>query len=164
MTRLFLVRHGIALPHGSPGVAEDDRPLTPRGERRVRRIARGLRRLGVEPDRVITSPLPRARRTAEIIAGVLDLTDRLEEADALRAGNPATAIAAWLGPQAGDDLMLVGHDPSLTDLLGLLIGLTSPPLPFGLKKGGIAALRRGEGDRYTLQWLATPRLIRGLLG
>src|SRR6267154_2788646 len=96
MMRLYLLRHGIAVAHGTPGVAETDRPLTPKGEKRVRQIAEGLERLGIEPDRILTSPLPRARRTAEIVAEVLGLEDRLEIADALRAGRSAGSIRTWV--------------------------------------------------------------------
>jgi len=45
MTELYVLRHGIAVPHGTPGIAEDDRPLTPEGEKRMKQIGKGLRRL-----------------------------------------------------------------------------------------------------------------------
>ena len=95
MVQLYVMRHGIALPHGTPGMSDDDRPLTPQGEKRVRQIARGLRDLDLE--RIVTSPLPRAFRTAEIVASELECNDLLEPADALRAGASAESIRDWLG-------------------------------------------------------------------
>jgi phosphohistidine phosphatase len=92
MNDLYILRHGIAVPHGSPGVAEDDRPLTPEGDQRMKQISRGLAATGLQVDRIITSPLPRARGTAQIVADNLDITDRLECADILRPGNDATTI------------------------------------------------------------------------
>ena len=163
MTRLYLLRHGIAEPHGTPGVAEADRRLTSKGEERLAQVARGLQRLGIEPDRIVTSPLVRARRTAEIVAELLGLHDRLEIAEELSPGYEAAEIRAWLREREEASLMLVGHNPNLTELLGVLIGVAGQLLPFELKKGGVASLRSGEGDFYELKWLVTPKLLRGLM-
>lgn len=162
VTRLYLLRHGIALPHGIPGVSDDDRPLTAKGEDHVKVVASGLNRLGVEPDKIVSSPLPRARRTAEIVSKALKLGDRLENSEALLPTATADSIFQWLGTRAENVLMLVGHNPSLTELLGLLLGLTGNRLPFELKKGGIAEFRAVDKGAFTLQWLSTPRLIRKL--
>src|SRR5687768_10133352 len=96
ITRLYLLRHGIAVPHGSPDYPDDQRPLTSQGEKRIREIADGLRLYGLKLDRIVTSPLPRARRTAEIVAEAFDGRDLLETADELRSGRGATAIKEWL--------------------------------------------------------------------
>ncbi len=158
--RLYLLRHGIAVDHGTPGIAEDERPLTPKGIERVEQVAEGLRQVGVKPDAILTSPLPRARRTADIVARVIDIEDRLSNADALRPPATAASIRNWLSTRTEGELMLVGHNPNLTELLGLLLGIAADRLPFDLKKGGIAQLSSdGSGD-YRLDWLATPRLFR----
>src|SRR5579864_3782830 len=73
MNRLYLLRHGIAVPPGTEGYEDDDRPLTSKGERRTRQVAQGLRRLRLKLDRIISSPLPRALRTAELVAETLDI-------------------------------------------------------------------------------------------
>jgi phosphohistidine phosphatase len=163
MDRLYLLRHGIAVPHGTEGYAEDDRPLTSQGERRVREIAKGLRELGLKVERIVTSPLPRAQRTAEIVADVLGLDDLLESADELSAGEDAPAIKRWLDTRPEARLVIVGHDPAFSDLVGLLA--TGKPEPICvLRKGGIAAFSdRGDG-RLMLDWLARPRLLRRLRG
>ena len=163
MARVYLLRHGIAVPHGTPGVPENERPLTPKGERRVAQIARGLRLLGVQPDRVLTSPLPRALKTAEIAAAELDIEDRVDQVDVLRPGNTAEAIRDWLRSLGEVNVMLVGHNPNLTDLVGVLLGMPPGKLPFELKKGGVAAFRTDPGGALRLQWVATPRLIRRLM-
>ncbi len=160
-TRLYLVRHGIAVAHGTPDVPEDDRPLTSEGEQRLRQVGRGLRRLGVKLDRIVTSPLPRARQTAEIVADALGRADRLEDSsDALRPGATAASIRDWLATRTEDELMIVGHNPSLTELAWLLVaGEHAPPIG-ELKKGGLAALVAGPDASHQLDWLATPRLLR----
>jgi phosphohistidine phosphatase len=165
MSRLYLLRHGIAEDRGT-GLPDAERRLTPKGEKRVAQVADGLRRLEIEPGKIVTSPLPRARRTAEIVADALGATDRLENADILRAGTSAGSIREWLRGQKEPTLMLVGHNPDLTDLLGLLLGISVLSLPFDLKKGGVASLiaDSGNGSTHQLHWLATPKLIRRLTG
>jgi phosphohistidine phosphatase len=160
LNRLYILRHGIAAPHGTPGVPEADRPLTPRGEDRIKDVARGLRRLELDLERIVTSPLPRARRTAEIVADSLGLGDRLEDADELRAGAAARSIRDWLSGRPEGRLMIVGHNPDLTDLVALLLGLSGGTAPFELKKGGVATLRSAPAGGFALDWLATPRLLR----
>lgn len=159
---LYLVRHGVAVEHGTPGFADDDRPLTPKGEKKMKQVAQGLLALGVEVDRIVTSPLPRALRTAEIVAGALGASPRLEEADALRASNDAQAIATWLEAREERRLMIVGHNPAISDLVGLLTAGPSAAPVCELHKGGVACLR-GEADGpRRLDWLARPRLLRRL--
>jgi phosphohistidine phosphatase len=165
MPELYVLRHGIAVPHGTPEVAEDDRPLTPKGEKRVRQIGRGLGRIGVRPDRIVSSPLPRALKTAEIVAEVLDIADRLETADALRADRDAASIRDWVRTRPEANLMLVGHNPGLSNLLGLLLAGQPIPSRLELRKGGIAALSAQAGmekPEMSLDWLARPCLFRRL--
>ena len=96
MTDLYILRHGIAVDPGTPGIPDDERPLTAKGEKRMRQIARGLRVLDLKLERIVTSPLVRARSTAEIVARELDLRERLEVSNVLQAGSSATTIQRWL--------------------------------------------------------------------
>lgn len=162
MNHRYFLRHGIAVDPGAPGLLDDDRPLLPKGEARIRQIARGLKDLIVEPDLILTSPLPRARRTAEILAEVLGLQHRLEDADILRAGTPARSVLEWLHAHPEPSLVIVGHNPYLSDLVGLLLGIADDLPPFELKKGGIAALTGDDRHHYQLDWFAPPRLLRRL--
>lgn len=155
--RLYLLRHGIAVPHGTPGIGDDERPLTPQGRRAMRVIARGLKRLGIRPDAIVSSPLPRARKTAEIVARRLRLEGRLEFADALRAGASGGSIADWLALRTDGSLMLVGHNPGLSDLINVLVAPGSSLPLCELRKGGIAALRNDRESRYEIDWIARPR-------
>jgi phosphohistidine phosphatase len=166
MRELYIVRHGIAVDPGTPGIPDDERPLTAKGEKRMRQIARGLRRLDLKPDRIVTSPLPRASATAEIIADALDARERVENSNLLLAGSSAATIQRWLREQNEDALMIVGHNPTLSDLVSLLVMGTTQPQICDLKKGGIAALARTAvaKDLYDIVWIATPRLIRSLAG
>lgn len=160
MEKLYVMRHGIAVEHGTGGYPDDARPLTPEGEARVGEIAKGLKRLKIGLDRIVTSPLPRALRTAEIVAEVLGMKDALETCDALRAGVGGRAIRDWLATRADRRLMIVGHNPDFTDLVGSLLGLRENQIHFELKKGGVAAFRVSARGAYELKWLATPGLLR----
>jgi phosphohistidine phosphatase len=165
MNELYIVRHGIAVEPGTPGMLDDDRPLTPKGERRVREIARGLAKLEPKLDRIVTSPLPRARRTAEIVADVLKIPPRLFEiSTTLKAGHSAATIVRWLDERTEDRLMIVGHNPAVSELVSVLVHGTPQPAICELKKGGVAALSRMSvtQDVFELSWVATPRLIRRL--
>ena len=161
MNQLYLLRHGLAVPHGTPEFEDDDRPLTPEGERRVRVVGRGLRRLKVKVTRIVSSPLPRALRTAEIVADALGSTELIEVTDELRAGRDAASIREWLKTRQESRLMLVGHNPSLSDLLSLLLTGNELQRPIcELHKAGIAALRAEPGEPYRMDWIARPRLFR----
>lgn len=159
---LYLVRHGIAVPSGTPDIPDPERPLTPKGERRMKVIAKGLKRLGVLPDRICTSPLPRAHRTAEIVAAGLGLEDRLEIAEPLTATSPAELVRAWLNTRDEPNLMLVGHNPALSRLVGLLVTGEDLMPVCELGKGGVAAFRSGAEGGLVIDWIATPGLLRRL--
>lgn len=162
MVQLYLLRHGIALPHGTPDIPDDERPLTPRGERRMRQVGRGLRRFKIKLDRIISSPLPRALRTAEIVADVLGATELLETSDALRAERTANSIRDWVRGRTEERLMLVGHNPAISDLAGLFVTGHSDHKVCELRKGGIAALTSVPDGGMILDWIATPGLLRRL--
>ena len=81
---LYLMRHGIAVAAGDPSITQDSqRPLTNKGIKRIRRAARGLRRLGIDFDIILTSPILRARQTADIVAATLGLGVAPEEISGL---------------------------------------------------------------------------------
>jgi phosphohistidine phosphatase len=128
----------------------------------MRQNARGLRRLGIELDRIISSPLPRAWETAEIVADALGMSDRLEASEFLRADRDAASIRDWVQARSEDRLMIVGHNPSLSELLGLLVTGTADFLLCELKKGGIAALSTRDEGGMALDWIAPPRILRRL--
>ena len=77
---IYLMRHGIAAARDDASVKHDgERPLTAKGTKRMRKAAKGILRLAVPFDCVLTSPLLRARQTAEVLARALAIEDRLEE-------------------------------------------------------------------------------------
>ena len=167
MKELYILRHGIAVEPGTPGIPDDERPLTAKGEKRMREIARGLRRLDLKLDRhrhQPAAPSPRDRRDRRRRARC-----RRPAGNRRRSSRPAPmrqSIQSWLRERTEDRLMIVGHNPALSDLITLLVlgkRQSGPPV-CDLKKGGIAALGPSAAapDRFDLLWIATPRLIRRL--
>jgi phosphohistidine phosphatase len=162
--RLYLVRHAIAVPHGTPGFARDaDRPLTDEGRSQAADAARGLKRLKVPLEAIATSPYLRAVQTAEQLAGVFDARLPLRELGALKAeADPRDASLALKGFSACGHVALVGHEPHLSRWLGLLVTARGD-LRCLFKKGGVACVEvervpppDGSG---TLRWLLTAKQL-----
>ena len=162
--KLLLVRHATAVPRGTPGVSDDKRPLTPEGKTKFLAAARGLARIARRPDVLLTSPLPRARATAEIIAGVFTDLDLTIE-PALARGDVDAVLAAVDHQAAGSTVALVGHEPLLGALLARLLG-AKPDNGLAFKKGGAALVDLPDGvtGAGRLVWLVEPRILRTLAG
>jgi phosphohistidine phosphatase len=164
MTNLILFRHGIAVPRGTPDMEDAERSLTPKGERRTRQVVRGLRPFLRGVERILTSPLPRALRTAEIVADVLKISSVLEVTDELLPEAEPREMRAFVEKRQERGVMLVGHNPNLSDLLASLVSGKPRGGPFELKKAGAASLRRGQDGTYNLDWLLPPKVARRLDG
>jgi phosphohistidine phosphatase len=122
---LYLVRHGDAVPEEDAG-SDRDRWLSPRGREQTRALARLLREQGVAPDLIVTSPLPRAVQTGELLAGALDYLGVLEARRFLEPGaQPEVAARALLA--CGGDVLVVSHEPAISALTARLLGVVSLP-------------------------------------
>lgn len=156
---LYLVRHARAAERGEEWPDDGKRPLTPQGIDRFQQVVRGLSVLGVTIDIVLTSPLVRARQTADLLAAGLRPHPSVDVLDVLAPGTPvADVIAALARTRRAKSIACVGHEPDLGVLAARLVGARRA-LP--LKKGGICridmASSRTAGD---LIWFAPPRLLR----
>jgi len=166
--RLSLLRHGIAADRASPEYENDsERPLTPKGERRMRRIAKGIQASGQSYDLILSSPYLRAKQTAEIVAQVLSTPEGVLLVETLTPeGNPRQLIEALrTDHREREDVLLVGHEPYLSRLISTLL-TGSPNLSVVMKRGGVCAL-----DVETLRFgrcaslisLLGPRQLRRLI-
>lgn len=159
---LLIIRHAIALPRGTPGMADPDRPLTAEGEKKFKKAASGLARLMGPPDAILTSPWVRARRTAEIAAAAWH-AKAPTDTPALTGGDIAALEKALSGYGKTSTVAVVGHEPWLSALLAHLLG-TGQEDRLVFKKGG-AALVEVEGslaDGGTLVWFLPPGVLRDL--
>jgi len=158
---LFLMRHGLAVEPGTAGYSNDaDRPLTPKGRRKLRRAAETMKALDLSFDLILSSPLRRARQTAAILAKALNAQERLELSGSLAPGNAARTIIECLRRlPMPDNVLLVGHEPGLSQLIALLVAGDSG-LSVSMKKGGLCKLSAESlkpGRCATLEWLLTPK-------
>jgi len=158
--RLLIIRHAIAVERGTPDIPDEERPLTRKGERSFRRAARGLARIEPRPDVLLTSPLPRARQTAEIAAQAWGKV-KAKKADVL-AGGSFAEIAGILDKLPRDiTVAVVGHEPDVSELLAAILG-SKDTAAFAFKKGGVAAVEVAGplGQGGSLVWAMPPRLLR----
>ncbi len=164
MKTLYILRHAIAMQRGDPGCPLDsDRPLTAKGVRRMRRIASGMRRLGVKFDLILTSPYRRALETAFIVARQFRLGEAIQTTPMLTPEIPPEDLVEELISQYGAcrNVILVGHEPQLGAIISKLIygNISSPPI---LKKGGLCKLqiiKLGSEKAANLSWLLTPKQL-----
>jgi len=161
--KLYILRHGDAVEHGDSRYSEDERPLTSKGTQRTKFLAHALREMEIEFDTILSSPLARARQTAEIVAHGLrhekapQLTDHLA---------PSGSLEKLIGQIHGlhpapAAVLLVGHEPYLSGLISLLC-TGGPGLGLSLKKGAFCRLEVDAlscGQCAALEWLLPPRVI-----
>lgn len=162
-SELYLIRHAIAAERGEDWPDDDKRPLTARGVARFKESVDGLSRLDVAVDEIFTSPLVRAKQTAELLAAGLPGKPSIKVLDALSPGHSPGSVLAQLAKAARRRrIALVGHEPGLGELAAHLIG-AGRALPF--KKGGVCRIdvesltSRRAG---ALSWFVTPKVLRGL--
>jgi phosphohistidine phosphatase len=160
---LYIVRHAIAAERGDDWPDDSKRPLTERGISRFKEGVGGLKGLDAIIDEIFTSPLVRARQTADLLAAGVDGQPTVKVLDALAPGHPPATVMAQLTKAARRRrLALVGHEPDLGELAAYLIGARRP-LPF--KKGGMCRVDvAGLSSKAagTLVWFVTPKLLRRL--
>jgi phosphohistidine phosphatase len=158
--RLLLIRHADA-GERDPALWPDDtqRPITEKGRRRHRRVAKRLKRRGLTPTLLLASPWMRAWQSAQLVAehgggpGVV-------AAPALAESPRLAAIAAAVGRPAPDAVVaLVGHEPWLGELASILLTGDSHRLAVDFPKSGVLGLETDgvEDGRAVLQFLWRPK-------
>ena len=158
--RIYFLRHGKAWSRADWREDDDLRPLTDAGEALMRAEGRAMKAMGLAPDVIVTSPLARARRTAEIVAEELGMSARLLDDRRLADGFDAAGLAEIVAREApAASLMVVGHEPDFSATVAELTG--GGRVDF--KKGGLARVdvRGPQLDDGMLAWLLTPALITG---
>ena len=160
--RLLVVRHAAAVPHGTPGLADSDRPLTPEGEQKFREAARGRAQLLDRPDALLTSPWLRARQTARIAAEAWGGPEP-KQTPALASGSFEQQAEVLDEYPEDATVAIFGHEPWVSQLVARLLG-TRDDNRLAFKKGGAALVdvpgALAEGG--SLVWYLPPKLLRKL--
>jgi phosphohistidine phosphatase len=160
--RLLFIRHAIAVDADRGDMRDEDRPLTSEGEQLFRQTARMLARVTPKPKAMLTSPLLRARQTADIAAQAwADL--RPTVVPALAEGDWPGIRRALTSYKADDTVALVGHESWMSMLTARLLG-SELHRAFDYRKGGVALIEVDdlEACSGTLLWFIPPRVFRRL--
>lgn len=156
---LYIIRHAEAQPRGEDGIHDDaERPLTEEGHAQCRRLAASLTRHGVRLNRLVTSPLLRARQTTDgLLRDLAAPKPALHLCDHLAPGGKRRKLTRFLRGLDSPAIGIVGHMPDLAEYAAWLIG--SRKAQIDLDKAGVACVHfddepdKGAG---TLTWIVTP--------
>ena len=156
---VYLLRHGIAEKVGPDGT-DAKRALTPKGRRKLRRVLRLVRAAAVHPSIILTSPLLRAVQTAEVAAEIFAYPHELVQTTALLpTAAPQDVWQELCSRKKEQAPLLVGHEPSLSQIVGYLLG--APDLRIELKKAGLVRIdleKFGPAPSGILKWVLAPKL------
>jgi phosphohistidine phosphatase len=161
---LYLLRHGLAVEPGAADYSKDsERPLTPKGERKLWKIAEAMENLELSFDWVLTSPYVRARQTAQIVAEALELRKKLEMSENLTPAGSTKKLIETIQHREPlpEEVLLVGHEPFLSGLISLLVSGNNELL-ITMKKGCLCKLSAEaleHGRCASLEWLLTPKQL-----
>ena len=160
---LYVVRHAIAAERGPDWPDDDKRPLTEKGIARFKEGVAGLIWLDVGLDEIFTSPLVRAKQTADLLAAGVDGKPPVKVLNALAPGHRPEEVLAQLARAAKRRrVALVGHEPDLGEFAAHMVGARRP---FPFRKGGVCRIdvQDMSGNHPGLLcWFATPRMLRHL--
>jgi len=164
---IFILRHGLAAEPGKGG-NDAERPLTGKGEHKLEGVAEAMAAMELSFDRIFSSPYLRARQTAELIADALKARKRLEFTDALLPGATPSDAVHFLDSlkPVPEDVLVVGHEPNLSELISLLVS-GDARLAITMKKGGLCKLSAEilvARRCATLEWLLTPKQMGLMAG
>ncbi len=164
--KLYLIRHSNAVDPGTPEYEDDSqRPLSEKGREKMRKISSALEKLGVKPDLILSSPFVRAAQTAEILAKRLKFKREIVFSDALvPIGNADTLIGEINEKYSVGELVLVGHEPSLSTLVSTLTA-GSADVAINFKNGSVCCLSADDlhvERKAVLDWLLAPKILSKL--
>ncbi|MCI0329628.1 MAG: phosphohistidine phosphatase SixA [candidate division Zixibacteria bacterium] len=162
--RLFLMRHAIAVPRGTPGYPKDDRPLTPAGIKKMKEAALGMPKVVQKPDVILTSPFKRALHTAQIAAKALKAEKKVKIAQKLSPGaRPEDFMEELAKYKTAKNVLIVGHEPDLGKFASAL--LEARPNFIEFRKGGLCRID-WDGlppqNSARLVWHLKPKFLRRL--
>ena len=162
--QLYFLRHAVAVERGEGDFAEEERPLTVKGRQKMIDAIRGIRRLDLKIDALLSSPLIRALQTAELVRNHLPYDGALEIEEELKPEGSLKGFLENVKRRQATRVLLVGHEPSLSSWIQSLLGC-GPRANLQLKKGGLCRLDlelASESSSSELIYLLQPRQLRAM--
>lgn len=159
---IYFLRHANAgTKHFSNPARDEKRPIDKVGEEQSHDVGRALAALGVTANVIISSPLTRAVQTAEIVAQELGHEEKLVIDDALRPEATFEQFKALLNRHKDKvAVMVVGHDPSMTEFVNRVLSGGGPLAAVEMKKGGVAKVEKELRRPAVLRWCMTPKVVQ----
>jgi len=159
---IYFLRHASAGEPKMNPAKDDERELDEQGIEQSHIVGRALAVLEVQPDVILSSPLIRARQTAEIVADEMGNKSEIVVNEALQPHGTYKQFETLLARYKNSDAILVaGHNPSLTKFLSEMVA-EKPSEALELKKGAIAKVEREDGNPAVLKWMMPPKVARAL--
>lgn len=164
--QIYILRHAIAVPRGTPGYPNDDRPLTEDGIYKMIEGAKAILKITGTFDTIISSPLIRAVHTANILAEHTNYKGEISVTNYLLPGSPQKSLFKFLcNFNDKEKICIVGHEPHLGYIASKLIGIDESVVE--LKKGAICRIDTGVGfppeKPGKLVWLFQPKQLRMII-
>ena len=170
MTKTLLVLRHAKSDRGNNALRDHDRPLAPRGETDAPRMGIALATLDLLPDRVLTSTAVRARETTRLVAATRGYDGEIIEEPDIYAASVDTLLDVLRECDEEATVLLVGHNPGLEELIGLLTAGTRAEPMVRLPTAGLACVALDieqwsqlRPECGLLQWFLTPRIVYPLL-
>lgn len=159
---IYFVRHASAGQRKSDPKRDDKRALDQEGILQCTYVGRALAAMNVQVEVIVSSPLKRATQTASLVGNEINHLGKLDLSPALRPDVQYSEFRKLLDAHAGREaIMVVGHNPSLTEFLGRLISEGNGEAVIELKKGAVAKVEMQHGTGV-LQWCLTPKVLRAI--
>lgn len=157
---IYFLRHASAGKKGSNPKKDEQRPLDNEGLLQARYMGRLLANLDVHVEEILSSPLKRAVQTASLVANELAFEAALRLEPALRPEARFEQFQMMLSRwRKAEAVMVVGHNPSMTEFLTKMVSGGTGTAQIELKKGAVAKVD-AHGRGGTLCWLVTPKIAR----
>ncbi len=160
---IFFLRHASAGQSKSNAAQDAKRPLDKEGIDQCGYVGRALASLDVQVDAIISSPLKRATQTASLVANEIGHDNKLVFSPALEPGANMDTFRQLLEKHAKQDaIMVVGHNPNLSQFLSLLVSGGSNDKGIDMKKGAVARVEWSPRKAAELTWCLTPKVVRSV--
>ncbi len=159
---IYFLRHANAgQKHFSNPTKDEKRPIDKLGEEQSHDVGRALADIGVTVNVIISSPLTRAIQTAAIVAQEIGHEDKLVIDEALRPEATFDQFKALLNRHKDRaSIMVVGHDPSMTEFVNRVLSGGRPLAAIEMKKGGVAKVEKELRRQPVLKWCMPPKIVQ----
>lgn len=159
---VYFLRHANAGQKRQNPIQDDRRPLDKEGIEQCRYVGRLLNAMDTHVEVIYSSPLKRATQTASLVGNEIDYEQKIELTPALRPNAAFEGFRTLLHSLRGiESVMVVGHNPTMSRFLSLMVNGGLNDRAIEMKKGSVARVEMGP-KRSVLSWLVTPRLVKNV--